>query len=178
LENYILSDIIWLMNFIRQIRLRADVTQQELARKAGTSQSTIAAYETGSKSPTLRTLERLANALDLELNLSADSKLTREDQRSLAYHRAVIDKLLGDPNSTIDRATFNLSKLKRIHPYAHELLERWEAWLRLPTDTLAGLLLARDEAACEMRQVSPFSGLLSPAERAEVLRQFREDRDG
>lgn len=174
-ENYIFSDIIWLMNIIRQLRLRADVTQQELARKAGTSQSTIAAYETGSKSPTLRTLERLAKAVNLELNLGVISMLSREDQRSLAYHGAVVDKLLHDPKSTVERATSNLAKLKRMRPNARELLDRWEAWLRLPPDTLAGLLLARDEAACEMRQVSPFSGLLSPADRAEVLRRFRND---
>lgn len=163
------------VNIVRELRQRAGVSQQELARRAGTSQSTIAAYESGSKSPTLRTLDRLAGALNLHIHPDVCSPLTREDHRSLAYHRAVADKLARDPRSMIEHARSNLSKLKSTHPNAHRPLDRWDAWLRLPPDTLAILLLARDEAAREMRQVSPFSGLLSPSERAQVLRQFREN---
>jgi hypothetical protein len=123
----------------------------------------------------MRTLERLANAVNLEIDWGVNPVLTREDRRSLAYHRVVADKLHRDPRGTLKRATSNLSKLRRIHPNAGGLFKRWESWLRLPHDTLAKLLVARDEAACDMRQVSPFSGLLSPAERAEILRQFREE---
>lgn len=164
------------MNIIRQLRDHAGVTQQELARRAGTSQSTIAAYESGSKSPTLRTLQRLAQALNLELQLGVGSRLTREDQRSLAYHRAVIDKLERHPGKVIELARTNLSKLRRIHPHARELFDRWEDWLGLSPDTLGQLLRSPDEVACDMRQVSPFAGVLTPAERAQVLRQFRRER--
>ncbi len=57
------------MNIIRQLRRQAGATQQELATLGGTSQSTIAAYESGSKSPTMRTVENLARSQNLELRI-------------------------------------------------------------------------------------------------------------
>lgn len=166
------------MNVVRQLRQHAGVTQQELARKAGTSQSTIAAYETGAKSPTLRTLERLAGALDLKIRLAVNPALTREDQRSLAYHEAVAEKLLRNPERTTAHARLNLEVLQGLHPHARKLLNRWDTWLRLPPTKLAELIVTGDEVACDMRQVSPFAGVLSPAERARVLRRFRKDQAG
>lgn len=44
---------------IRNARLEAGFTQAELARRAGTSQATLSAYETAAKRPTLETLDRL-----------------------------------------------------------------------------------------------------------------------
>ena len=78
-----------IMNIIRQLRLQARVTQQVLAQRAGTSQSAIAAYEVGKKSPTLRTLEKLASAVNLDVETRFVPRLTRVERRSLAYHQAV-----------------------------------------------------------------------------------------
>jgi uncharacterized protein len=44
---------------LRQARLDADLSQVDLAARAGTSQSALARYETGAALPTLPTLERL-----------------------------------------------------------------------------------------------------------------------
>lgn len=44
---------------IRRARLEAGFTQAELARRAGTSQATLSAYETSAKRPSLDTAERL-----------------------------------------------------------------------------------------------------------------------
>ena len=44
---------------LRRAREHAGLSQQELARRAGTSQATISAYENGAKEPALRTLDRL-----------------------------------------------------------------------------------------------------------------------
>ena len=48
---------------LRHRRQRLCITQAELARRAGTSQSAIAAYESGAKSPSAETLHRLDHAL-------------------------------------------------------------------------------------------------------------------
>ncbi len=56
---------------IRQARTAAGLTQAELARRARTSQPTIAAYESGAKIPTVATLERLLRAAGAELRASA-----------------------------------------------------------------------------------------------------------
>jgi transcriptional regulator with XRE-family HTH domain len=43
-------------------RTRAGLSQAELARRAGTSQATISAYESGAKQPTVATFSRLLAA--------------------------------------------------------------------------------------------------------------------
>ena len=53
---------------LKEIRLKAKLSQQELAKKAGIGQSTIHYIETGHKSPTYKILQKLANALDVSLN--------------------------------------------------------------------------------------------------------------
>jgi transcriptional regulator with XRE-family HTH domain len=47
---------------IRQARLDAGFSQTELARRAGTSQATVSAYESGAKQPSVETLSRLLAA--------------------------------------------------------------------------------------------------------------------
>ena len=55
---------------IKESRSRAGLTQVELARAAGTSQPTLAAYESGAKSPSVRTLDRLIRAAGATLEVS------------------------------------------------------------------------------------------------------------
>jgi transcriptional regulator with XRE-family HTH domain len=47
---------------IRSARRRAGLTLRELARRAHTSHSTLAAYEHGRKTPNVDTLDRILNA--------------------------------------------------------------------------------------------------------------------
>jgi len=54
---------------LRQARFDADLSQVELAARAGTSQSTLARYETGAALPTLPTLERLLAACGRRLEI-------------------------------------------------------------------------------------------------------------
>jgi ribosome-binding protein aMBF1 (putative translation factor) len=51
-------------------RTRADLTQEELARRMGTTQAAIARLESGRIRPTTRTLERYAKATGTRLRLS------------------------------------------------------------------------------------------------------------
>ena len=50
-----------------EARKRAGLTQQQLARKMGTTQPVVARLEAGNTRPSLRTLERLAEATGSEL---------------------------------------------------------------------------------------------------------------
>jgi transcriptional regulator with XRE-family HTH domain len=59
------SDIISCVNaaaLLRDARHAAGLTQAELAARAGTSQATVSAYESGRKDPTVATLGRLLAA--------------------------------------------------------------------------------------------------------------------
>lgn len=56
---------------LRRARREAGLSQVELARRAGVTQSVVSAYESGARQPSLPMLERLVNATghDLELVL-------------------------------------------------------------------------------------------------------------
>ena len=95
------------MTIVKQIREAGRLTQSELAELGGTSQPTIAAYESGAKVPSLRTLRRLAGAAGFELDLGITPPLTREERRSLYLHRAIVRRLVEDPFSS--RKTGNQS---------------------------------------------------------------------
>ena len=61
---------------IREARTRARLTLRELAERASTSHSALAAYESGRKSPNVTTLERILGAagfgVDVELHPRVD----------------------------------------------------------------------------------------------------------
>lgn len=163
------------MNFIRLLRSQAGVTQQALAASAGTSQAAIALYESNSRSPTVATLCRLSKALGLELVPVYVPLLTREDHRSLAYHRAIAKKLAAHPAAIIKQTRRTLEKLYQKNTGARRLFKHWRIWLKLPLDDLIAKILDPGMAAREMRQVTPFSGILTPGERADILKQFRKE---
>jgi uncharacterized protein len=56
---------------IKAVRRRRGLTQAELARRAGTSQPVVSAYEGGHRDPTYRTLRKLVEASGERLQLGA-----------------------------------------------------------------------------------------------------------
>jgi len=59
----------WAGHLIKLARMESGLTQRELALRAGTSQPTIAAYESGRKEPSLATLKRIVRGAGLELRI-------------------------------------------------------------------------------------------------------------
>ncbi len=66
-------------SLLLQARLRAHLSQRELARRSGTSQSTIAAYERGTKGPRFETLMRLLRAAGFDLRLRLETHDDHDD---------------------------------------------------------------------------------------------------
>jgi transcriptional regulator with XRE-family HTH domain len=56
-------------DLIKEARKRADISQRDLASRAGTSQATVSAYESGRKVPSVDTLARLLAAMGARLAL-------------------------------------------------------------------------------------------------------------
>jgi transcriptional regulator with XRE-family HTH domain len=54
---------------LKEIRVRAGLTQRQLAERAGKSQSEIARIERGRQDPSLTTLHRLARAAGFDLRI-------------------------------------------------------------------------------------------------------------
>ncbi|MCZ7530190.1 MAG: helix-turn-helix transcriptional regulator [Acidimicrobiia bacterium] len=161
------------MNTVREIRDRSGMTQAELATAAGTSQPTVAAYESASKSPTMRTVERLAGAAGLEAVVDVVRPMTREDRRSILMHRAIAVHLHDAPKSVVAAARRNLATMSRAQPGARPLLDQWRQILRRPVDEITDVMTDPRGFARELRQVTPFAGVLSASERADVYRRFR-----
>jgi transcriptional regulator with XRE-family HTH domain len=63
---------------LAQARVRARLTQEELARRAGTSRPTLSAYEHGRKSPTAATFARLLFAAGWELSAHPHVAFTQQ----------------------------------------------------------------------------------------------------
>jgi len=161
------------MNPVREIRVAAGMTQQELACAAGTSQPAIAAYEADRKSPTLRTLQRLAASSGHEISVTVVPRLTREDRRSLALHTAIAGRLATRPAETLARARITLERMRTANPAAAPLLREWEVLLSRPLSALLPVLTDPGAWERELRHVTPFAGVLSARERADVYREFR-----
>lgn len=59
--------------FIHKIldaRIKAGITQSELAERAGTTQSAIARFESGAGNPTLSFIQKVSKALDVKVVIS------------------------------------------------------------------------------------------------------------
>ena len=160
------------MNPVQRIRRQASLTQDQLARAAGTSQPTIASYEAGRKSPTLRTLQRLADAAGVSVEVRVLSTLTREERRSLMLHAAIAERVREQPESAIAHARANLARMRERNPGAIRLLREWRVILDRPLGALLSVLTDPSEWARELRHVTPFGGILSARERTAVYREF------
>jgi transcriptional regulator with XRE-family HTH domain len=66
---------------IKRARLQAGLTQHALAARAGTSQATISAYESGRKQPSLATLDRVLAATGSRLEVVPRERAVRRASR-------------------------------------------------------------------------------------------------
>ena len=67
------------MNVIRAIvkaRASQNLTQKELAEKTGINQSEISKLENGTRNPSIKLLQRLAEGMGMVLNISFEPKTT------------------------------------------------------------------------------------------------------
>ena len=102
--------------------------------------------------------------------------LDRNQERSLWLHRVVVGRLTMDPVATLAKARRNITTMRRAHHQssAESWIEEWSRLLDRPLDTLLDILTARSVRALELRQNSPFAGVLSEEERQATRTTFRE----
>jgi hypothetical protein len=100
-------------------------------------------------------------------------ELRREQLASLWLHRAVAAHLVQDPANVLDHARTNLDALSREHASAGGWLDAWRRTLDAGPEDVLQVLTSPADAAVELRQNSPFAGVLDEAERRRVLDAFR-----
>jgi transcriptional regulator with XRE-family HTH domain len=159
---------------LRRCRDRAGLSQQSLADAAGTSQPTVAAYESGRVTPSVPTLGRLLTACGYTIDIAPATDVprwTRVEEKSLAIHRQIAARLLRNPGAALAKARTNLRQLQaadRVH--AARWLDDWDALLDRPTDEIVTAMLARTQQGIDLRQMTPFAGVLTDTERRRALR--------
>jgi excisionase family DNA binding protein len=109
---------------------------------------------------------------DIDAVLRPD--LTRDQLKALWLHRAVAGKLVTNPEAVLTKAKANLQLLRRVHPdgVAAAWLARWHVILDSGVEAIVEALTSRVPEAVELRQNSPFAGVLPEAERRSVLGAF------
>ena len=96
----------------------------------------------------------------------------RGELRSIAYHRAIAQRLARDP-ALVSRAGERLDAWVRAGVLHAQLADAWRTVLALPLEELGARLVADDEPMQRLRSVSPFAGELSARERWSVWREGR-----
>lgn len=158
---------------LRHCRERARMSQKALADAAGTSQPTVAAYESGRVTPSVPTLLRLLKACGFTIKITPNTdtpRWTRVEEKSLAVHQRIAAQLLKDPERTILKARSNLDQLRKAdRGHSARWLDEWDDLLDRPTDEIVTAMLARTQDAIDLRQMTPFAGVITDAERSEAL---------
>ncbi len=97
------------------------------------------------------------------------------DQRSLALARAVVARIDADPSRAgLARARSTCARWFQEHPLPG--LREWLEILERPWEQIRAVLLDESEEGQRLRQNDPFCGVLTPQERWEIYRAYRETR--
>ena len=99
--------------------------------------------------------------------------LTRDQERSLFLHGAVARELRARRTEVIEIARRNISRMRSVNPHAWRLLDDWDRILNGSTSQIVAFMLDPGEHGRDLRQVSPFAGVLTPAQRVAVYSSFR-----
>lgn len=114
---------------------------------------------------------RRIRRVDVEALMPA-RPLRREALRSLWLHRAVAGKFVADPPGAIALARRNVRRFREIHPRAGVWLDAWEQILDAGPESILDVLTSSMPFAIDLRQNTPFVGILSETERQAILRAF------
>lgn len=96
------------------------------------------------------------------------------DRRSLELARAVVARIDSDPKHRgLERARQTCERWLESAPAP--AIEEWSRLLRADWADIRRKLLDESEEGQRLRQSSPFTGVLAPTERWEILRRFRDE---
>lgn len=105
--------------------------------------------------------------------LAAYSSHRLLEARSLAMHALIAAKIDRTPG-LVSIAHRNLERWSaRWSDQPPTWLAQWSRILKLPWPEIAAIITAPSETAAQLRQSSPFAGVLTPVERARIYETFR-----
>jgi plasmid stability protein len=98
-----------------------------------------------------------------------------ENRVQLELHKAVLGKLLGDLGPAREIAHRNVQRMRTTvrGDQAQGWLDEWEQMITDPGPRLVEVFVGGDEHSIDLRQVSPFAGVLSQPERLAAIKRAR-----
>jgi transcriptional regulator with XRE-family HTH domain len=146
---------------------------RELARRAKTSAAALVDYEAGRHEPKLSTLQRIADATGCDLIVEVRPRLTHPEKRSLELHRLIAEKLSEDEIGVVGKALRRIESMRAADPEGRnsKYVDAWDQLLSGPRNELKATLVSTDQVARDLRQSSPFGGVLGDEERLDVIRR-------
>jgi len=158
---------------LRRAREAAGLSVRELAECAGVAASTVWRIESGRLNPTVSMLERLLGA-SASGSIDRDGRTTRETAVSLALGRLVASAVLRRPAPHVERARSRVAAIleSQVSPPGQKLwATEWQRLLDGPLEAVVSALIDPSERGYELRQNTPFTGLLADDERLEAVRR-------
>lgn len=120
------------------------------------------------------TLDRLLAACGYTIGVALaiePPRWTRVEEKSLAVHRLIAARLLQDSAPTLNKARDNLAKLRSAdRGNSTRWLDEWDDLLDRSADEIVTAMLARTQRGIDLRQMTPFAGVLTDTERRKALR--------
>ena len=115
---------------------------------------------------------------DLDAVRTRTERLTADQSRSLWVAFAIAGRIAGDPDGAAAIAQRNIQRMRSAtRGSAARWLDEWVKLLAGPVETMLAAYTSRDLRGRELRQNAPFAGLLTEAERNDVLASWRKSRD-
>ena len=99
------------------------------------------------------------------------------EERSIAYHRVIAARIAADP-SILARARARVRTWLETGDAPPEYARAWEEVLSRPQPEILAFLVDPGPRARELRQSTPFAGVLVPRERWAIWRAVRERAGG
>jgi excisionase family DNA binding protein len=112
-----------------------------------------------------------------EVDRLMGKRFTREEEKSLRLHQALLTPMLAEPDVVISKARHNLDRWHSMHRPDGMTVRYLEAWARVldgGLDAIVDTMISPSQEARELRQNSPFAGVLPEETRLQVLRNFRD----
>ncbi|MFA5775079.1 MAG: helix-turn-helix domain-containing protein [Ilumatobacteraceae bacterium] len=114
---------------------------------------------------------------DIDAMRLRTERLTQDQERSQWISYAIAGEIVRNPSDSLERARKNLKLMRQSsRGQARIWLDEWEKLVNGPITELLTMLTSRSPMARELRQNSPFSGLLSEEMRHQILRAWKSER--
>ena len=151
------------------------LTTGHVARVLGVSRQHVVDLCDRGTLPCVRTrVHRRVPRVEVEALMKRHSGLTREEMRSLWLNRAVAAHVAREPHVVVAHARKNLDRYVDVHEGTSvtRWLKRWRQIIDRGPEVVMETLTSTTAEAAELRQNSPFAGVLSARERRAVLDSF------